>query len=82
MIKRIEPSIIENAIETIPGFDVVYKKLQQQVWHRGTIEMAMRAAASMPSLLPALPMRFAVKTRQVHAFHCTHALERGRTPDA
>ena len=31
MRKRIEPSLVENAITMIAGFDVVFKKLEQQV---------------------------------------------------
>ena len=35
MRKRNEPTIVEKAIETIPGFNTVYQKLQQQVILRG-----------------------------------------------
>jgi len=31
MKKRIEPTLVEKAIETIDGFEQVYKKLGQQV---------------------------------------------------
>jgi site-specific recombinase XerD len=35
MRKRIEPTIVENAIQTVPGFEMVFKKLEQQVTLRG-----------------------------------------------
>ena len=35
MRKRIEPSLVENAITMVFGFDVVFKKLEQQVVLRG-----------------------------------------------
>ena len=31
MRKRIEPTIVEQAIESVTGFDLVLKKLEQQV---------------------------------------------------
>jgi integrase/recombinase XerD len=35
MKKRNEPTMVQKAIENVPGFDLVYKKLQQQVTLRG-----------------------------------------------
>jgi len=35
MIKRIEPTIVEKAIESVAGFNQVFKKLEQQVVLRG-----------------------------------------------
>lgn len=35
MKKRNEPTLVEKAIETVPGFELVYKKLGQQVTLRG-----------------------------------------------
>lgn len=35
MRKRIEPTLVENAIQTVPGFEMVFKKLEQQVTLRG-----------------------------------------------
>jgi integrase/recombinase XerD len=35
MRKRLEPTVVEKAIEAIPGFNAVFLKLQQQVVLRG-----------------------------------------------
>jgi site-specific recombinase XerD len=35
MKKRIEPTLVEKAIEAVPGFEQVFKKLEQQVILRG-----------------------------------------------
>ena len=35
MRKRLEPTIVEKAIDSIPGFNAVFQKLQQQVTLRG-----------------------------------------------
>jgi len=49
MRKRIEPTIVEKAIQTIDGFEKVYKQLQQQVTLRGqsqsTLENYIRRIA-------------------------------------
>lgn len=49
MRKRIEPTIVEKAIQTVDGFEKVYKKLQQQVTLRGqsrsTLENYIRRIA-------------------------------------
>jgi hypothetical protein len=31
MKKRNEPTLVEKAIQAVPGFDLVFKKLSQQV---------------------------------------------------
>lgn len=49
MRKRIEPTIVEKAIQTVDGFEKVYKQLQQQVTLRGqsqsTLENYIRRIA-------------------------------------
>ncbi len=35
MKKRNEPTLVEKAIETVPGFGLVFKKLTQQITLRG-----------------------------------------------
>jgi hypothetical protein len=51
MRKRLEPIVLEKAIETIPGFSVVYQKLQQQVTFRvqskSTLENYIRHIAQI-----------------------------------
>lgn len=76
MIKRIEPSIIENAIETIPGFDVVYKKLQQQVTLRGqsksTLDNYIRRIAKISLNFGLLPEH--ISDDQINEHLCSLAL--------
>jgi len=48
-MKRIEPTVVEKAIQTVDGFAKVYKMLQQQVVLRGqsksTLENYIRRVA-------------------------------------
>ncbi|MCX6326450.1 MAG: hypothetical protein NT144_07350 [Bacteroidia bacterium] len=40
MRKRIEPTTVEKAIDSVAGFDLVYKKLEQQVVLKGQTNRA------------------------------------------
>lgn len=58
-MKRIEPTIVEKATQTVDGFAKVYKMLQQQVVLRGqsksTLENYIRRIASVSSQFGRLP---------------------------
>ncbi|MFH1297003.1 MAG: hypothetical protein ABIJ04_06995 [Bacteroidota bacterium] len=65
-MKRIEPTIVEKAIQTVDGFSKVYKGLQQQIMLRGqsksTLENYIRRIAlislhygHLPEALPEMP---------------------------
>jgi len=59
MRKRIEPTIVEQAIESVSGFDQVLKKLEQQVVLRGqsksTLQNYIRRIASISLKFGKLP---------------------------
>lgn len=59
MRKRIEPTIVEKAIQTVDGFENVYKQLQQQVILRGqsrsTLENYIRRIALISLHFQRLP---------------------------
>jgi integrase/recombinase XerD len=59
MRKRIEPTVVEKAIESIDGFEKVYKMLQQQVTLRGqsrsTLENYIRRIAQISLHFDRLP---------------------------
>lgn len=59
MRKRIEPTIVEKAIQTVDGFEKVYKQLQQQVTLRGqsrsTLENYIRRIALISLHFQRLP---------------------------
>jgi integrase/recombinase XerD len=59
MKKRIEPTLVEKAIESVPGFEQVFKKLEQQVTLRGqsqsTLNNYIRRIASISLHFGRLP---------------------------
>ena len=59
MRKRIEPTLVEKAIQTVDGFEKVYKLLQQQVTLRGqsrsTLENYIRRIAQISLHFGVLP---------------------------
>jgi len=59
MRKRIEPTIVEKVIESVPGFELVYKKLEQQVILKGqsksTLQNYIRRIASISLQFGKLP---------------------------
>jgi integrase/recombinase XerD len=59
MKKRIEPTLVEKAIEAVPGFEQVFKKLGQQVTLRGqsqsTLNNYIRCIASISLHFARLP---------------------------
>lgn len=59
MRKRIEPTIVEKAVQTVDGFEKVYKQLQQQVILRGqsrsTLENYIRRIALISLHFQRLP---------------------------
>ena len=64
-MKRIEPTIIEKATQTVDGFAKVYKKLQQQVLLRGqsksTLENYIRHIALISLHYGRLPENISVE---------------------
>jgi len=77
MKKRIEPTLVEKAIETVQGFDLVYKKLGQQVTLRGqsrsTLENYIRRIASVSLHFSRLPE--CISDDQINDYLCGLALD-------
>ena len=80
MRKRIEPSLVENAITMVSGFDVVFKKLEQQVVLRGqsksTLNNYIRSIAtiSMHFEKPTIMKRYSNVCIGSRGSMCTFAL--------
>jgi site-specific recombinase XerD len=76
MRKRLEPTVVEKAIETIPGFNVVYQKLQQQVTLRGqsksTLENYIRRIAKISLHYGKLPEQ--ITDDEINEYLCSLAL--------
>lgn len=76
MRKRLEPTVVEKAIETIHGFSVVYQKLQQQVTLRGqsksTLENYIRRIAQISMHFGRLPEQ--VSDDEINEYLCSLAL--------
>lgn len=76
MRKRLEPTVVEKAIETIPGFSVVCQKLQQQVTLRGqsksTLDNYIRRIAQISLHFGRLPEQ--VSDDEINEYLCSLAL--------
>lgn len=77
MKTRIEPTFVQKAIESIPGFDQVYKKLNQQVTLRGqsqsTLNNYIRRIASISLHFGCLPEQ--IIDEEINEYLCTLALD-------
>lgn len=76
MKKRIEPTLVEKAIESVDGFEQVYKKLCQQVTLRGqsksTLDNYIRGIANISLHFSHLPER--ISDDEINEYLCTLAL--------
>src|SRR5665647_1776331 len=81
MRKRIEPTIVEKAIQTVDGFEKVYKMLQQQVTLRGqsrsTLENYIRRIALISLHFGRLPEQ--VSDEEINEYLTSLALS-SKTP--
>ena len=77
MKKRIEPTLVEKAIETIDGFEQVYKKLGQQVTLRGqsksTLDNYIRCIANISLHFSRLPEL--ISDDEINEYLCALALD-------
>jgi integrase/recombinase XerD len=77
MKTRIEPTFVQKAIESIPGFDQVYKKLNQQVTLRGqsqsTLNNYVRRIASISLHFGCLPEQ--IIDEEINEYLCALALD-------
>ena len=77
MKTRIEPTIVQNAIETVPGFEQVYKKLNQQVTLRGqsqsTLNNYIRRIAIISLHFDRLPEQ--ITDDEINEYLCGLALD-------
>ena len=77
MKKRIEPTLVEEAIETIDGFEQVYKKLGQQVTLRGqsksTLDNYIRCIANISLHFSRLPEL--ISDDEINEYLCAMALD-------
>jgi site-specific recombinase XerD len=76
MKKRIEPTLVEKAIEAVPGFELVFKKLGQQVTLRGqsqsTLNNYIRCIANITLHFGKLPEM--ICDDEINEYLCTLAL--------
>jgi integrase/recombinase XerD len=76
MKKRIEPTLVEKAIEAVPGFELVYKKLGQQVTLRGqsqsTLNNYIRCIATISLHFCRLPEL--ISDDEINEYLCALAL--------
>jgi site-specific recombinase XerD len=76
MKKRIEPTLVEKAIDSIDGFEQVYKKLGQQVTLRGqsksTLDNYIRCIATISLHFCRLPEL--ISDDEINEYLCTLAL--------
>jgi len=76
MKKRIEPTLVEKAIEAVPGFELVFKKLSQQVTLRGqsqsTLNNYIRRIATITLHFGKLPEQ--ISDDEINEYLCALAL--------
>ena len=76
MKKRNEPTLVEKAIEAVPGFELVFKKLSQQVTLRGqsqsTLNNYIRCIATITLHFGKLPEL--ISDDEINEFLCALAL--------
>lgn len=76
MKERIEPTLVEKAIEAVSGFDLVFKKLSQQVTLRGqsqsTLNNYIRRIATITLHFGKLPEQ--ISDDEINEYLCTLAL--------
>jgi integrase/recombinase XerD len=77
MKKRNEPTMVQKAIETVPGFDLVYKKLQQQVTLRGqsqsTLDNYVKSISRISLHFSKLPDQ--ILDDEINEYLCSLALD-------
>ncbi|MFN8259128.1 MAG: tyrosine-type recombinase/integrase [Bacteroidales bacterium] len=77
MKKRNEPKLVVKAIETVPGFDIVYKKLVQQVTLRGqsqsTLENYLKSISRISLNFSRLPDQ--ISDDEINEYLCALALD-------
>jgi integrase/recombinase XerD len=76
-MKRLEPTFVQNAIETVPGFELVNNKLKQQVTLRGqsssTLNNYIRRIASISLHFGRLPEQ--ICDDEINEYLCGLALD-------
>ena len=76
MKNRIEPTLVEKAIEAVPGFELVFKKLSQQVTLRGqsqsTLNNYIRCIATITLKFGKLPEL--ISDDEINEYLCALAL--------
>jgi len=74
--KRVEPTLVEKAIQAVPGFDIVFKKLSQQVTLRGqsqsTLNNYIRCIANISLHFGKLPEQ--ITDDEINEYLCALAL--------
>jgi integrase/recombinase XerD len=77
MKKRNEPTLLVKAIETVPGFDMVYKKLKQQVTLRGqsqsTLDNYVKSISRISLHFSKLPDQ--ILDDEINEYLCSLALD-------
>jgi integrase/recombinase XerD len=77
MKKRNEPTLLEKAIETVPGFETVYKKLAQQVTLRGqsqsTLDNYIKSISRVSLHFSKLPDQ--ISDDEINEYLCALALD-------
>ena len=77
MKKRNEPTLLEKAIETVPGFETVYKKLAQQVTLRGqsqsTLDNYIKSISRISLHFSKLPDQ--ISDDEINEYLCALALD-------
>jgi integrase/recombinase XerD len=77
MKKRNEPTMVQKAIETVPGFELVYKKLGQQVALRGqsqsTLENYIKSISRISLHFSKLPDQ--ISDDEINEYLCALALD-------
>jgi integrase/recombinase XerD len=77
MKKRNEPTLVKKAIETVPGFEMVYKKLGQQVTLRGqsqsTLDNYIKSISRISLHFSKLPDQ--ISDDEINEYLCALALD-------
>ena len=77
MKKRNEPTLVKKAIETVPGFEMVYKKLGQQVILRGqsqsTLDNYIKSISRVSLHFSRLPDQ--ISDDEINEYLCALALD-------
>jgi integrase/recombinase XerD len=77
MKKRNEPTLLVKAIETVPGFEIVYKKLKQQVTLRGqsqsTLDNYVKSISRISLHFSKLPDQ--ISDDEINEYLCALALD-------